>query len=339
MNIADCLANTGGSAQTALLLVAVSVVLLGLGLLALRGRKHKKAVLGALAIVGALTLVPLASPSSAQAATGGCTPAASQPAVNGSADAGAGADPANPTDPAPSPGTDPTPESNVTYVAPEAPTTAPMCGVAPVITTPESEYFSYETAQNGTSATVTASLKPGLADIAVQPGAQTTWVFDVSFDPATVLTPESFAFTYDGSSPDPRISDAAVAEFLEAQGAPLEFKTVSEVNYTYAVFDFEGNQITALGDTTQLTRYQTDYSAVQSGQDVELTYTGSSEVDGYEKAVAYFEAQGGLPEGTSIGIRSSSAYENTALLTASYVNECGVAGSVTATTPFEIIPA
>lgn len=337
MNIADCLANTGGSAQTTLLLVAVAVALIGLGLLALRGRKHKKTVLGALALIGALTLVPLASPSSAQAATGGCSPAASQSASNGDADSGA--DPADPTDPAPSPGTDPTPEPNVTYVAPEAPTTAPMCGVAPVITSPESEYFSYETAQYGTSATVTASLKPGLADIAVQPGAQTTWVFDVSFDPATVLTPESFAFTYDGSTPGPRINDAAVAEFLEAQGAPLEFKTVSEVNYTYAVFDFEGNQITALGDTTQLTRYQTDYSAVQSGQDVELTYTGSSEVDGYEKAVAYFEAQGGLPEGTSIGIRGSSAYENTASLTASHVNECGVAGTVTATTPFEIVPA
>ena len=320
VNVTDCLANTGGSSSAWLVVVGIAAVLIGLGVLALRRRSRAGTMLGALALIGALALVPISAPSSAFAATGDCTPATSQPTP----------------DPAPTP--DPTPDPETTLVSPEAPTAEPQCGAAPVIATPESPYFTYVTDQSGTTATVTAQLREGLPDIAVAPGAQTVWTFDLSFVPATVVTPESLAFTYGDSSLTPRITDASVAAFLAGQSAPLAFDTVSEFTYTYAVFTSQGDQVLELGETAQLTRYSTFYSAVLDGQDVLTTYADSAYINGYTNAQAFFEAQGGLPPETYIGVLSSSEFVNDAHLTATYVNECGVTQTVTATTPFVIAP-
>lgn len=280
-------------------------------------------MLGALVLVGALALVPLSTPSTAFAATGDCTPGTSQPA------------PA----PAPTPEPEPTPDPETTFVTPDAPTAEPQCGAAPVIAIPESQYFTYVTDQSGMNATVTAELNDGLERTAVTPGAQTVWTFDLSFTPTTVVTSESLAFTYGGFSPTPRVADASVAAFLEGQSAPLSFSAVSEFTYTYAVFTSLGDQVFELGETAQLTQYSTLYSAVQDGQDVLLTYADSSYINGYENARAFFDAQGGLPPETYIGVLSSSDFVNNAYLTATYVNECGVTQSVTAITPFEVAPA
>ena len=323
VNVADCLANTGGSSSTWLVVAGVAIVLVGIGVLALRRRTRAGTVLGALVLVGALALVPLSTPSTAFAATGDCTPGTSQPA------------PA----PAPTAEPEPTTDPETTFVAPDAPTVEPQCGAAPVIAIPESQYFTYVTDQSGTIATVTAELNDGLEDTAVTPGAQTVWTFDLSFTPATVVTPESLAFTYDGFSPNPRITDASVAAFLEGQSAPLAFNTVTEFTYTYAVFTYQGDQVFELGETAQLTRYTSFYSAVQDGQDVLTTYTDGTYINGFENAQAFFDAQGGLPPETYIGVLSSGEFVNTAHLTATYVNECGETQSVTAATPFEIAPA
>lgn len=159
------------------------------------------------------------------------------------------------------------------------------------------------------------------------------------FSLVIVLTAETFAFTYDGSGPNPHLDDSTVGAFPDAQSAPLSFETISEFSYTYAVFDVLGEQITELDETTQLTRFTTIYAAEQAGQNISINYLESSYMNGYEHALEYFQSQGGLPEGSYLGAVSSSDFVNQAFLTANYVNECGSEATFTAVTDFENSPA
>ncbi|TDP93516.1 hypothetical protein EDF62_1497 [Leucobacter luti] len=325
MNTVDCLANTGASPWGPLFLGAVAVVLIALGLIAIRGHKRRgrAAALGALALIGALALAPLAPPTAAQAATGDCTPSAAQPTTTQTP---------TPTPP-PTPTPTPTPDPEVTPVTPVAPTSAPVCGAPPVITTPHSDYFTYTTTHVGSVATVTARLKPGLDAFTVDPEAKTAWTFDLSFTPVTVLTPEDLAFTFDGSTGD--LAHADTAAFLEAQKAPFTFVVQADYRHTYGVFR-GGVRLPEYGETTQPTSYTARYTASQSGQTTNLAYVDAQFDDGYPKAIAYFTADGSIPEDTVVGIVEETAHVSFAQLGVAYVNECGITNTVTATTPYEL---
>ena len=324
LNTVDCLANTGASPVESLLLLGVAISLIALGVVAMRGRGRRRgmaASVSALALIGALALAPLASPTAAQAATGDCTPSAAQPTTT-----------QKPT-PTPPPTPTPTPDPEVTPVTPGAPTSAPVCGAPPVITTPHSDYFTYTTTHVGSVATVTARLKPGLDAFTVDPEAKTDWTFDLSFTPVTVLTPEDLAFTFDGSTG--HLAHVDTAAFLEAQKAPFTFVVQADYRHTYGVFK-AGVRLPEYGETTQPTSYTARYTASQSGQTMNLAYVDAQFDDGYPKAIAYFTAHGPIPEDTAVSIVEETARVSFAQLGVDYVNECGVTTTVTASTPYEL---
>ncbi|TCK35555.1 hypothetical protein EDF60_2934 [Leucobacter luti] len=305
-----------------LLLIGVAVALIALGLVTMRGRGRRRgmaAAVGALALIGALALAPLASPTAAQASTEDCLPQTTQPATTST--------------PTPDPTPTSTPDPEATLVTPPAPTSSPVCGAAPVLTMPPSDYFTYATTQVGTVATVTAHLTPGLNAVEVDPEAQTEWTFDLSFAPVTVLTPEDLAFTFDGATG--HLLNVDTAAFLERQSAPFTFAIQADYSHIYGVFR-AGVRLPEYGETAQSTSYTANYSASQSGQSVNLTYVDARFEDGYPQAIAHFTGAGELPADTAVSIVQETGRESVARLGVSYVNECGITNTVTATTPYEL---
>ncbi|UOQ61035.1 hypothetical protein MUN76_03400 [Leucobacter rhizosphaerae] len=172
------LAATGGVDAVPLALTA-AVVLVVLGIIAVaaarssRGRRGLAAGFGALALVGALVVVPLASATPVQAATGAntseCDPAQQPPAEK------------PPVDPPVE-----TPDSVI--VSPAAPALSDVaCGVEPAVLIPEMDGVAYGQTRAGNIVTVTATAEPGFV---LAEGAVATWPLDVTPQPCACVPDE-----------------------------------------------------------------------------------------------------------------------------------------------------
>lgn len=325
MNSAEAcvLAATGGVDAVPIALTA-SVVLVVLGLVVFgaarssRGRRGLATGFGALALVCALVVVPLAAAAPAQAAVGAnsseCDPAQQQP------------DEKPPVE---------TPDSVI--VSPAAPTLSDVaCGVEPAVLIPEMEGVAYGQSRTGNTVTVTATAEPGFV---FAEGAAAAWQLDVTPQPCACV-PDEITWGADPTSASVDdyygtvyIQPVEWVESLVAQGASFSM-TAHEAT------QFSGRWIAQNGELPEEIDPGTvtfDGVIDKTGSDGVLSEWGGIEFEmatsGQSAYAAYLEAENALRElypNSEIYFQIDGEtwlYEFTSSLTVTLIDSCGTSVS------------